>query len=188
MDAIVDVSNVVLKTERLILRAWQESDRNDFFEYASVEGVGEMAGWKHHTTMEETQKILNSFIAGKNVFAIVYRDNNKVIGSLGLHTSWANQEKEYENLKTKDVGYVLSKDYWGRGLIPEAVRALIDYCFSECGIELLTCGHFETNLQSKRVIEKCGFQFKKKSQYCAEQLQQNYVYLEYVLLPSSLPA
>ena len=61
-----------LKTERLILRAWQESDRNDFFEYASVEGVGEMAGWKHHTTMEETQKILNSFICREKMYLPLY--------------------------------------------------------------------------------------------------------------------
>ena len=45
MNAEIDISNVVLRTERLILRPWRESDLDDFFEYASVDGVGEMAGW-----------------------------------------------------------------------------------------------------------------------------------------------
>ena len=45
MNATIDISNVVLKTKRLILRPWVESDLNDFFEYASVDGVGQMASF-----------------------------------------------------------------------------------------------------------------------------------------------
>lgn len=68
MNAEIDISNVVLRTERLILRPWQESDLDDFFEYASVDGVGEMAGWSHHKTIEETQTILTAFINEKKTF------------------------------------------------------------------------------------------------------------------------
>ncbi len=45
MNAVIDLKNVCLETERLILREWQETDLADFFEYASVDGVGQMAGW-----------------------------------------------------------------------------------------------------------------------------------------------
>ena len=48
MNAEIDISNVELKTPRLLLRPWRESDLNDFFAYASVEGVGQMAGWNPH--------------------------------------------------------------------------------------------------------------------------------------------
>lgn len=44
MDIQIDISNIILETERLILRQWKESDLEDFYEYASVPGVGEMAG------------------------------------------------------------------------------------------------------------------------------------------------
>ncbi|MBO4535015.1 MAG: GNAT family N-acetyltransferase, partial [Clostridia bacterium] len=54
-------------------------------------------------------------------------------------------------------GYVLSRDYWGQGLMPEAVEAVIDYLFGTLGYDFVTCGHFEWNAQSRRVIEKCGF-------------------------------
>lgn len=47
MNAQIDIHNVILKTERLTLRPWQLSDLDDFYEYASVDGVGQMAGWKH---------------------------------------------------------------------------------------------------------------------------------------------
>lgn len=66
MDISVDVSNIILETNRLLLRSWQEGDLNDFYQYASVEGVGEMAGWKHHESIEDSRQILQSFISGKN--------------------------------------------------------------------------------------------------------------------------
>lgn len=44
MNKPIDISTVILQTDRLILRPWQESDLNDFYEYASVDGVGQMAG------------------------------------------------------------------------------------------------------------------------------------------------
>lgn len=181
MDITIDITNTKLESERLILRPWLESDLNDFYEYASVDGVGEMAGWKHHESLDVSKKILQSFISEKNVFAILYKGNNKVIGSLGLHNSWANNELEYRDLKIKEIGYVLSKDYWGRGLTPEAVKVVINFCFKECGLEAVTIGHFSTNNQSKRVIEKCGFEFVKNSEYYAKQLQKTFDDKKYIL-------
>jgi ribosomal-protein-alanine N-acetyltransferase len=182
MDITIDVTRAVLETDRLILRAWQETDVNDFFEYASVEGVGEMAGWKHHDSIDVSKKILQSFISGKNVFAIMYKENKKVIGSVGLHRSWANDESNYEQLKVKEIGYVLSKAYWGEGLMPEAVAVIIRFCFDKCNLDALTIGHFLSNGQSKRVIEKCGFKFIKQSEYFAKQLQLTFEDMKYILL------
>ena len=48
MNAVINLKNVVLETDRLILREWEETDLNDFFEYASVDGVGQMAGCQPH--------------------------------------------------------------------------------------------------------------------------------------------
>jgi len=186
MDVSVDVSRVNISTDRLLLRAWCEDDLIDFFEYAAVDGVGEMAGWPHHTSIDVTKKILKAFIEEKEVLAIVHKDNNKVIGSLGLHTSWANDDKEYMNLRLKEVGYVLSKDYWGKGLMPEAVKAVIDYCFNVVDLEALTCGHFIENYQSRRVIEKCGFSFVKEAEYYSKQLDKQIKSMKYMLYRNSM--
>ena len=62
MNADFHINGIQLETERLILRPFEKEDLDDFYTYASVEGVGEMAGWKHHTSKEETQKILDMFI------------------------------------------------------------------------------------------------------------------------------
>ncbi|NLK75058.1 MAG: GNAT family N-acetyltransferase [Clostridiales bacterium] len=181
MDITIDVTNTIIETDRLILRPWQKCDLDDFYEYASVEGVGEMAGWRHHTSIDISKEILGSFISEKNVFAIEYKEDNKVIGSLGLHWSWANDESEYANLKVKEIGYVLSKAYWGKGLMPEAVKAVIRYCFKECKLDALTVGHFVINDQSRRVIEKCGFAFVKNSEYYSKQLETTFKDKKYII-------
>ena len=155
MNAQIDISNVVLKTKRLILRPFELSDLDDFYEYASVDGVGEMAGWCHHKNKEESLEILNKFINDKRTFAIVF--NNKVIGSLGIEKYNDNFLKEFDNLKVRQIGYVLSKDYWGLGIMPEAVNEVIKYLFNDVNLDLILCGHFDFNTQSRRVQEKCGF-------------------------------
>ena len=124
MNAEIDISNVVLRTERLILRPWRESDLDDFFEYASVDGVGEMAGWSHHKTKEETQAVLTAFISEKKTFAI--ERGGKVIGSLGIEKYDEEKLPEFSDKSGRELGFVLSKDYWGNGYMAEAVRAVID--------------------------------------------------------------
>ena len=181
MDIQVDISNVKIDTARLLLRSWKETDLNDFYEYASVDGVGEMAGWKHHESIEESKDILNSFITDKNVFALQSKSNGKVIGSLGLHNSWANNDPKYTNLKIKEIGYVLSKAYWGQGLMPEAVNAVIDFCFNVLGLDALTITHFIENSQSKRVIEKCGFAFVNQIEFESKMLNKTFLENRYIL-------
>jgi len=57
MNADFKINGLVLNTDRLVLRAFKQSDLDDFYEYASVEGVGEMAGWPHHESKDKTQYI-----------------------------------------------------------------------------------------------------------------------------------
>ena len=158
MNAEFDVTGIRLESQRLILREWKEEDVDDLFEYASVPGVGEMAGWPHHPNIEESLYRVNKFIREKHTFAIVYKENNKVIGSLGVEKYGAEEKlSEFFNYKGRKIGYVLSKDYWGRGLMPEAVKTAIDYLFNVLDYDFLLCGHFDKNNQSRRVQEKCGF-------------------------------
>ena len=86
-----------------------------------------------------------------------------MIGSVGLEEM--DPDPVTGELYGREIGYVLSKSYWGRGLMPEAVRAVTDYCFRVLGLDYLTCGHFIQNEQSRRVIEKTGFSYFGDSLY-----------------------
>ena len=158
MNATIKLNGTIIETERLILRPFKHSDLSDLYEYASVEGVGEMAGWMHHKNAEESQTVLERFISNDRTFAIVFKENNKVIGSLGIERYGMEKSlSEFFNYTGSELGFVLSKDYWGKGIMPEALMAVIDHLFNVLDLDFLTCGHYDFNIRSKRVQEKCGF-------------------------------
>lgn len=159
MNKPIDISSTILKTTRLVLRPWSFEDLDDFYEYASVDGVGQMAGWLPHENKDVSLGILNRFIEGKKTFALEL--NGKVIGSLGIEKYKEDSAPEYSALQGREIGYVLSKDYWGQGLMPEAVQEVIRYLFEEENLDVIFCGFFKRNKQSARVQEKCGFRFYK---------------------------
>lgn len=180
MNAKVDLTDIILETDRLTMRAWKKEDLEDFFEYAKVDGVGQMAGWNPHTSIQESETILDMFIKEKKTFALELKENHKVIGSLGLEEISLSLNEEYDNLVGREIGYVLSKEYWGKGLMPEAVKRVIKYCFENEKYDYLMCSHFAINSQSKRVIEKCGFHFAKESSVLARTGEEHVTY-NYVL-------
>ena len=107
--------------------------------------------------------ILGSFIKHKKTFALEYK--GKVIGSLGIEEYSEENYPELDTLLGREIGYVLSKPYWGQGLMPEAVKAVINWLFSEEKLDFIIVGHFDRNTQSKRVVEKCGFQYIKTTKF-----------------------
>ncbi len=144
-----------LETDRLILRKYTENDLDDLFEFAKSPNVGPNAGWPPHKTKEDSEKILKMFIEKDEVWAIVEKKSNKVIGSFGLH-----KDQKREIPKVKMIGYVLSEKYWGNGYVPEATKRVLDYAFNELDLDIISVYHYPFNTQSKRVIEKCGFKFE----------------------------
>ena len=163
MNATFQISGITLETERLILRPFEVTDLDNFYEYASVEGVGEMAGWRHHESIAKSQEILDIFIKEDKTFAIVLKENNKVIGSLGVEKyGMEHALTEFDGFVGRELGFVLGKDYWGQGLMPEAVSAVIRYLFDDLHFDFLLCGYYDFNKQSKRVQEKCGFKPYRK--------------------------
>ena len=118
------------------------------------------------------------FLADKKTLALELKENGKVIGSIGLEDI---DFPDAGNRYGREIGYALSKAYWGRGLMPEAVNAVISYCFCELGFDWLTCDHFVWNRQSRRVIEKCGFQYvreeKRETRY--DTLESSRLYVQY---------
>ena len=135
---------MMLETKRTLLRPFTEEDAADLFAYARDPRVGPIAGWKPHESVEESREIIRTVFASPNVFAVTDRETGRVIGSAGF-------------APTDELGYALSPDYWGRGLMPEVCRELLRYGFEEMGLEEIWCTHYQENHPSRRVIEKCGF-------------------------------
>lgn len=147
----------MLETPRLLLRPWQDSDAESLYQYASDPQVGPAAGWAPHTSVDESRQIIRTILAEPETYALVLRSTGQAIGSAGLMLPG------YSNLGLgegeAELGYWLGAPYWGQGLMPEAAQELIRYGFEELGLHTIWCAHFEGNIQSRRVQEKCGFVF-----------------------------
>lgn len=158
MEAIMKT----LETQRLLLRPFQEEDLEDFFEYAKHPEVGPNAGWPPHQSKDDSRKILTGFIEQQEVWAVVLKESNKLIGSVGLHSDHLRSAPD-----VKMMGYVLSEEFWGKGIMTEAARAAIRFAFENLDIALLTIHHYSHNLRSRRVIEKCGFYYEGTLRRCS---------------------
>jgi putative acetyltransferase len=145
-----------IKTARLLLRHIYKSDAADIFEYGKEPNVGPNAGWKPHANIEETLQVMEQIFVGKeNVFGIVLIDSGKMIGSIGLI-----DDPRRNNPHAMMLGYAMSEHYWGKGLMTEAAQAIIKRAFHELPIDIISCTCYSFNSRSRRVIEKCGFQYE----------------------------
>lgn len=150
----------ILETERLLLRPFTLEDIDDFYEYCSMDTVGPNAGWTVHTDKYESEKILRGFLEKQDVLALIYKPENKVIGSIGLHKKAAEDRGEYY-----EIGYVLSTPYEGKGLMTEACKRVLQHAFEDLSIKEVYVAHFIENLKSKRVVEKCNFEYIRLIDY-----------------------
>lgn len=146
------------QTERLILRPWKTSDAKSCYEYAKDPQVGPIAGWPVHTSEENSREIIEQVLSAPEVYAVCLKEDNRAIGSIGLMIG----EKSNIDISDREaeIGYWIGVPFWGRGLIPEAIRCLMEYAFLTLQLEKLWCGYFDGNVKSKRAQEKCGFQYQ----------------------------
>lgn len=145
---------MILKTERLTLRPWRESDAEALYEYARDERVGPIAGWPPHTSVEQSREVIKNMFMNDGIFAITLKGDDKAIGLAGLTVG---KESNFEIGDNEgEVSYWIGVPFWGNGYVPEAIEELIRYGFEELGLKSIWAGHADGNEQSKRVQEKCG--------------------------------
>ena len=146
---------MILETERLILRPWEETDAESLYEYAKDDRVGPITGWPAHTSVEMSREVIQTVLSAPEIYAVCLKEDNRAIGSIGLMIG------SRSNIGLPDteaeIGYWIGVPFWGRGLIPEAAREIIRRAFADLHLETLWCGYFDGNEKSRRVQEKCGF-------------------------------
>lgn len=147
-----------IETKRLILRPWREADAANLFKYASDPDVGPPAGWPPHASIEDSLEIIRTVFAAPEIYAVVLKDTEEPIGSCGIMFSDSLHSAAMKQGEA-EIGYWIGKPYWGQGLIPEAVKALLARCFNDLMLDAIWCGYYEGNTKSKRVCEKSGFRF-----------------------------
>lgn len=153
---------MILKTSRLVLRPWRDSDAEMLYTYAKDPRVGPIAGWPVHTSVENSREIIHTALSAPETYAVTLASEDTAIGSIGL---MIGKESNLNIPETEgELGYWIAVPFWGNGYIPEAAQELMRHGFEDLGLSALWCGYFEGNEKSKRVGEKCGFQYVKTTE------------------------
>lgn len=145
----------VLRTGRLILRPYTVDDAEEMYQnWASDPEVTRFLTWPTHSDAGVTRMVLNDWVPRYNDggyfnWAIVLAASGAVIGNIAV-------VQLRPDIEAADIGYCLSRQHWGSGIMPEALQAVIDYLFGTAGLRRITACHDIANPKSGRVMEKAG--------------------------------
>lgn len=144
----------VLETPRLLLRPLKMSDCQDVFTYCRDPEVARHVLWDAHQTIGQTRAflryILRQYRNGEpSSYGIVWKETHQVIGTIGF--MWLNTEN-----RSTEIGYSLSRDFWNRGIMTEALQAVIRMAFDTLKLHRVEAQHDTANPASGRVMFKCG--------------------------------
>ena len=147
-----------LNTDRLVLRKMKLSDARDLFAYARDPEVSRHVLWSTHTSLRESRQFLRAarrqYRRGQPCsWAITLKDSGRMIGTIGfmwLNTDWLSAE----------IGYSLSREYWNRGIMTEALRAVIAFGFDTLRLQRIEAQHTLDNPASGRVMQHAGMQYE----------------------------
>ena len=149
-----------IETDRLILRRFTMEDAEPMFRnWASDDQVTKHLTWPTHAGVEVTRMVLADWTAGYAgdkfyQWAIVLKENGpEPIGSISaVHIK--------EKTRCATMGYCMSRTHWGKGIMAEALTAIIDFFFEEVGINRVEADHDPNNPASGRVMEKAGMTYE----------------------------
>ncbi len=146
----------VLKGRLVSLRQLTMKDADDVFEYSSDPVVAKTVLWLPHTHISETRAYLRYVLRQYKQnepcsVAIAENKTDKVVGTMSV--MWVNEDNA-----SAEIGYSLSRDYWNRGYMTEAVSLILSFLFDELGLNRIEAQHQTDNPASGRVMQKNGMQ------------------------------
>lgn len=149
-----------LKTDRLVLRAFEKADSASLFRAAGNPNITRYTYWDYHKTIDDSRFFINDYVRGKYLqaepdpFALCLRDQpDEVIGAIGAH--WAARTS-----LCMEMGYWIAEPFWGRGLIAEAAKAMLPWLFANYTLERVQSHCMAENASSARVLEKIGMSYE----------------------------
>ncbi|MFD1451202.1 GNAT family N-acetyltransferase [Oceanobacillus sojae] len=142
-----------LETERLLLRQMKKEDLQDVYDYASDPELTPFLTWESHETLADTEAFMEFLFAQYKkgtggAWAIVWKGKHRVIGTMDLN--W--NPKHY----SAEIAYVLSREYWRKGIGTEAAKAVLRFGFEELKLERIYARCHLDNIASYKLMEKSG--------------------------------
>lgn len=148
----------LINTDRLLLRKYESSDADNMFKNWSNDfEVTKFLSWKPHNNVHTTEEIIAKWVEiyKNNIYnwAIELKEIHEVIGGISI-------VKLDEASYSCEIGYCMSRKYWGMGIMSESLKAVIDYLFSEIGFNRIVAMHDTNNIASGQVMIKSGMNYE----------------------------
>ena len=146
----------------IILREIESSDYLGLYEYGCDFDVVRFLSWGPYVSPREAKEAIKKRFLKRPKYglpigyAIIHKADNKMIGTIDYHT--------IRGYKTVEIGYVINKDYWNRGIVTRALNKVIEIGFEHLGYEKLIIKHSDNNIASRRVIERNRFRYTHKQE------------------------
>lgn len=175
----------------VILREQTVGDAEDFFNYFTDPEVNEHIVSFIPRTVEEAKTEMQYWINVHKYndgiyFGIARKDNNQLIGSVGI----SGINKSHNRI---EASYDLAKEYWNRGIMTKALKALVKYSFESMGLNRIEAYAMPENLASRAILKKCGFVLEgelRQHRYHHGQYRDigifSIVYSDYIQLKNSI--
>ena len=145
-----------LRTPRLRLRKLTMRDAQDIYRYSRDPEVARHVLWDAHRSIGDSRAYLRFMLRRYRghepaSWGIEYLENGRIIGTIGF--MWVQEDNA-----AAEVGYSLAREYWGRGIMTEALGAVLEYGFDHMNLNRIEAQHETTNPASGAVMRKCGMQ------------------------------
>lgn len=144
-----------IETDRLVLRKAQLDDAQAMFDnWASDPEVTKYLTWPTHGSVDVTKQVTESWVNGyeqENYYQwmIELKENGQPIGSISV----VNMDERVEKV---EIGYCMGRNWWHKGIMSEAVQAVMGFLFDEVGVNRIEARHDPRNPHSGGVMRKCG--------------------------------
>lgn len=154
--------NLILETERLLLRPFEKSDAEALFEMDKNPNVHQYLWQKPVETIDEVyayiEMVQKQYVErGIGRFSTILKETGELIGWTGI--KFVNEQPENGNINFYDYGYRLNEKFWNKGYASEATKAWLDYGFNEMKIEKMNAYTHAENGASNHILEKHGMKF-----------------------------
>ena len=145
-----------LVLERCTIRPWRLDDAESLAKHANDRKVwlGLRDLFPHPYTIDDAHEFLQKKIIEQSATIFCIEINGAAVGGIGIHPG------QDVHRHTATLGYWLGAEFWGRGIMTEAVAALTDFCFENFPLRRISAEVFANNPASARVLEKAGFTFE----------------------------
>lgn len=148
-----------IETSRLVLRPFVKEDAEAMYRnWASDPEVTKFLSWPHYKSVDTAHAILADWTQQYSdsrfyQWAIELKDLGEPIGSISVVNF-------HDRVEMAEIGFCIGKNWWGHGIMTEAMKAVMDFLFDEVGVQRIEAGHDPNNPASGAVQRKCGLKYE----------------------------